>query len=65
MRYSLVVEEKVLAVVLYEVEEALTHSVGEVKTILTGTYRKTCQKDFLRQTLTSTSIQSGKNDCRR
>ena len=63
MRYGLVVEEKeVLAVVLSDVEEALTQSVREVKTILTGTYGKTCQKYFLRQTSTSTSIQRGKND---
>ena len=66
MQYGLVVEEKeVLAVVLSEVGEALTHSVGEVKAILTGTYGKTCQKNFLRQTSTSTSIQRGKNDHRR
>ena len=48
-------------VVLSEIEESLTHSVGEVKAILTGTYEKTCQKDFLRQTSTSTTIQRGKN----
>ena len=66
MRCRLVVDEKeVLAVVLGDIEGSLSHTAAEIKSTLTGTWGKPCQKDFLRPDAGTHVIQRGKSDRKR
>lgn len=66
MRCGLFVDEQeVVAVVLGDIEDALTHTLPDIRTSLHGTYGTTCKKDFLRPTSDSLTIQRGKNDRKR